>query len=242
MRRILLPTLLLALGFGSCKKETEDLSEISQGHLFFPTEIGKYIVYNYDSTVWDDLNRLNPRTAGQVMYKTVDTFRDNANRLSYVINIEKRANDTDPFVQNDVLYVTPTSTGLEYSEKNITFLKLTFPVSEGKTWNGNSMIPNITPKYDEFFNEEWQYTYVDFDKDYDLGNKIFQHSVTVNHIDAGVNDPDVDSTGFAYKNYSQEVYAYNVGLIYRERIYWVYQPTVGFRKGYGVIMRAVEHN
>lgn len=248
MRKILLPFLLISVGLVSCKKEKTDLSEISQGHKFFPTEIGKYIIYNYDSTYYDDLHETEIPKLGQVRYYVADTFLDASGRLSYVVNVQKRENDTDPFVPNDVIYVTPSDGQVEYKQKNLTFLKMVFPVSNGRTWNGNAMIPLGDEDYKEFDNDQWKYTYADFDTEFDPGNNLYEHTVSVNEIDYSLNDPDADPNAYAERNYSKEIYAYNVGMVYRERIYWIFQPKVGgsggsgFRKGYSVVMRAVENN
>lgn len=245
MRKFILPFLLVSVGLVSCKKETEDLSEISKGNKFYPTEIGKYIIYNYDSIYYDDLLLAEIPESGQVRYYVADTFRDDAGRLSYAINVQRRKNDTDPFVPNDVIYVTPAADHIEMEQKNLKFIKMTFPVSNGKSWNGNAMIPLDDQDYEEFDNDKWKYTYANFNTEFDPGNNLYEHTVTVNQIDDALNDPDVDSNAYAYRNYSQEIYAYNVGLIYKERIYWVFQPKPGgsgYRKGYRVIMKAVENN
>lgn len=252
MRKILLPFLIVSLGLASCKKEKEDISEINEGYKFMPLEIGKYILYDVDSTYWDgqtgDGVGVPIPTASQVRYSVEDTFRDAGGRLSYRITVLTRNTTADPFRPNDVVYATPTENGVEYSQKNVTYIKLTFPVAEGRSWNGNAMIPSNDDYYKEYHSDKWRYTYANFDKDYDLGIRLFNHTVTVNHIDDQLNDPDTDSTAYAYRNFSQEVYAYNVGLIYRERVYWEFQPKVGSsggsgkRKGYAVRMRAVDHN
>ena len=252
MRKILFPLLAIAafsITFVSCKKDKEDLSEIAQGHKYGGVyvdggaySLGKYILYNVDSTYWDDFLGVSVPTHCQLRYNVVDTFRDDQNRLSYVIDILYRKTSQDPYVPADVAYVTPTATGLEFSQRNIKFLKLVFPVSEGKSWNGNTFIPLGDEDYAEYDNNKWNYTYANVDKPFDPGNNLYEHTVTVNQIDDALNNPDVDSTVYAYRNYAQEVYAYNVGMVYRERIYWVYQPTIGARKGYEVVMRAVESN
>ncbi|WP_118972391.1 hypothetical protein [Taibaiella koreensis] len=248
MRKILLPLLLLSVGLYSCKKEKEDLSEIAKGNQFFPTEIGKYIVYDYDSTIWNDQLGVPLPYKGQLRYTVVDTFRDAAGRLSYRINVERRKNDTDPYMPNDVLSVTPTENRVELMQRGLTFIKMVFPVASSPSWNGNALIALGDKDNAEYDNDKWKYTYANFDNEFDPGNNLYEHTVTVNQIDDQLNDPDVDSTAYAYRNYSQEVYAYNVGLVYRERIYWEFQPKVGgsggsgFKKGYSVVLRAVENN
>ena len=248
MRKLLLPFLLVSVGLVSCKKETEDLSEMAQGHKFFPLEIGKYILYDVDTLYWNDFLQAQVPESWQARYDVVDTFRDAGGRLSYRINVQRRRNDTDPFQPIDVLYVTPTDASIEYKQRNLTFLKMVFPVTEGKSWNGNAMIPLNDEDYAEFDNDKWSYTYADFDREFDPGNNLYEHTVTVNQIDDALNNPDIDSTAYAYRNYSKEIYAYNVGMVYKERIFWIFQPKVGGsggsgkRKGYEVRMRAVENN
>jgi len=249
MRNTLLKSFLglsaAALFFVSCTKETTDLSDMNKGHDFAPFEIGKYIVYDVDSLYWDDLLRAQIPRRCQLRYDVADTFRDGAGRLSYVINVQIRENESVPYRPNDVIKVTPTANNLIWSQKNIDYIKLVFPVSNGESWNGNALIPLGDQDYEEFDNENWKYTYADFDQDYKPGAKLYEHTVTVNQIDDRLNDPDVDSTAYAYRNYAQEIYAYGVGMVFRERIYWVFQPQPGgsgYRKGYSVIMRAVENN
>lgn len=229
----------------SCNKETTDLSDMEKGHDFAPYEIGKYILYDVDTLYWDDLLEAQVPRRCQLRYDVADTFRDGAGRLSYVINVQIRDNEGDPFRPNDVIKVTPTATNLIWSQKNLDYIKLVFPVSTSTSWDGNAMIPLGDQDYAEFDNDKWDYTYTDFDKSYKPGAKLYEHTVTVNQIDDQLNDPDVDSSAYAYRNYAQEVYAYSVGMVFRERIYWVFQPKPGgsgYRKGYSVIMRAVDNN
>jgi hypothetical protein len=247
MRKLIIPFLLISVGLASCKKESEDLSQMQMGNNFYPTQIGKYIVYDYDSTIWDDFSGGVPVSrVGQVRYDVTDTFRDAGGRLAYTIKIQKRANDTDPYVVNDVISVTPTEDHVEMEQKTLTFIKLVFPVANGKSWNGNSLLPSTDndPNYEEFNNyqQDWNYTYSDFDGEYQPNAKLYQHTITVNQINESLNNPDSFPTAYADKNYSKEIYAYNVGLIYRERIYWQYQPGTQARKGYGVVLKAVDNN
>lgn len=245
MRKLILPLLFVTAGLASCKKESEELPDTDQN--FYPTEIGKYIVYNYDSTIWDAHELTTYHLQGQVRYTTADTFRDAEGRLSYRITVESRENDTDPYKPNDVIYVTPSSDKVEMEQRNVKYIKMVFPVSEGKNWNGNAMIATTDPDYAEFNNEKWNYTYANYDQDYVPAAKLYAHTVTVNQIDDQLNDPDTDPAAYAYKNYAQEVYAYGVGMVYRERVYWEFQPKIdgggtGYRAGYGVILRAVDNN
>ena len=47
----------------------------------------------------------------------------------------------------------------------------------------------------------------------------------------------------SYRTYAKEVYAYNVGMIYKEWTHWTYKPNhAQCVNGYSVIMRAIDYN
>ncbi len=220
--------------FSSCKKETEDLSEMSTGTQFFPLEIGKYILYDVDSTYWDDFLRAEVVHRSQMRYEVVDSFYNDAEKLSYTINISRRLTANDPFVADDVIYVTPSDERVVVNQKNLNFIKLVFPVANNTSWDGNAMITSRDrPGFEQFNNENWNYTYHNYNEPYDPGNNYYENTITVNQIDDQLNDPDVDSTIYAYKNFAKEVYAYNVGMIYREIVYWTFQPKAQGGQGGG---------
>lgn len=220
------------------------------GYDFYPLEIGHYVVYDVDSLIYDDLLRAVLPSKCQLRYEVVDTFRNNNNELAYVVNIRYRKTEAEAYVPYDVMYVTRNDNRLIETQNNMNFIKLTFPIQNGNIWDGNAMIPHGDPAYAEFDNNEWNYTYSGFNDSYNTGINLFQHTVKVHQIDDQLNDPDIDSTAYAYRNFGEEVYAFNVGMVYRERIYWVFQPRAtqgqgggsGYRKGYSVIMKAVEYN
>ena len=251
MRKIFIPLvaflLLNVTLFTSCKKNDEDLSGMAQGNLFFPLQVGKYILYDVDSIYWNDSLKAEIHRRCQMRYDVVDSFYNDDDQVSYVINVLSRPTDADTFLPNDVIYVTPTSHNVIVTQHNLKFIKMIFPVANGTSWDGNALIPLSDSDYVQFASDKWAYTYTQFDEPYYPGNTVYEHTVTVNEIDDQISDPDMDSTVYASRNFSKEVYAYNVGLVYRERIYWTFEPAVpdggsGYRHGYGVIMKAVDNN
>lgn len=254
MRKYILPFALglsALLLLNSCEKEKEDTSEMSYGRNYFPTEVGKYIDYNVDSTYWDDFLRAEIVYSSQMRYHTAAQFTNAEGKTSYKVDVYQRKETTDSFAIKEVFYVTPQDNSIEVNQKNLNFIKLVFPVASGTTWDGNAKVPKLDQDYTaEYNNSNWLYSYEKVGMSFDPGNNYYENTVTVNHIDDQLNDPDVDTTVYAYRNYSQEVYAYNVGMIYRERVYWVFQPKSpdgqsggsGYRKGYGVRMRAIGNN
>ena len=250
MRKLLIPFLLFFVFLASCKKETTTIPDMVSGQNFYPAQIGKYIVYNCDSTIYDDFTATTTVHSGTLRYLVTDTFRNSGNQLSYTVSVQYMPKDSTEYMQNDVIAVTPTSGQVVVVEKNISFIKMVFPVSNNKSWNGNALIPidDLDPTFAEFNDNAWNYTYANFDTDFQPSTKLYNHTVTINEINDTLNNPDIDSSAYAFKNYKQEIYGYNVGLVYRERTYWVFQPKVdgsggsGYRSGYSVVMKAIDNN
>lgn len=237
-------TLLYTTVFlASCNKERIVLNtngaDLYQS--FMPLEIGKYIIYDVDSSIWDDDLCIKLTHKSQQEYLVADTFRDLQKRLSYVINVNSRLTASDPFVKNDVVYYTPGAEQLEFVEKNIRFMRLVNPISEGKQWSGNSLMPSEDQDYN--YLKDWKYTYKDVLKPYNNDLISFEKTLTVDETNQIINNPEAQPSKYASLLQSKSVYAYRVGMIYRKYTYWIYDPTLKpCRKGVGVVMRAIDYN
>lgn len=237
----------LIIGLNSCQRTYVD-PLANKGVEYYPLEIGKYILYDVDSTYWDDFLREEIPIRWQMRYECVDTFRDHENRLSYIVNVYRRPAATYPFEIDNVIHVTPTEKHVEFYQKNIGFIAMVFPVANGKSWNGLALINTDKTKHPAFKSTKWNYHYEDVDKKYFNGIENFESTITIMQIDEQINNPDVDSTVYAEKIYGKEIYAKDVGLVYKEFVYWTFDPKMpgspatGFRKGSAVVMKAVDHN
>ncbi|RQO31348.1 hypothetical protein DBR32_05130 [Taibaiella sp. KBW10] len=242
MRNIFKVVVTLAAGsvlmLTSCTKETQAPFDNSN---YLPLQKGKYILYDVDSIVHNDFNNTSISYRSQMRYDVVDSFYDNQNRLTYTVNVMWRRNSADAFIPKDVIQVTKTKTAVEWVQTNVRLTKMVFPVVEGTAWNGNSFVSTLDPQLDEYQVDKygWNYKYANVGSSFDPGNNPFYNTVTVNEVDASTNTPNGDV--YADRNYSQEIYAYGIGLVYKERIYWTYQPNK-YKKGYEVVMRAVDQN
>jgi hypothetical protein len=241
----LLTVLCAATVFSSCKKE-KIVVNTDGGNLYqpyIPLEIGKYITYAVDSFYWDETLCLKITRSSQHQHLVTDTFRDNQGRLSYVINVLERKNDSALYRSGDVFYITPAAEQMEYVEKNIRFMRLINPVKNGQTWLGNRLLP--ADDQDFAWLKGWNYTYKNVLEPYDNGKMKFDNTITVQETDQVLNNPETQPNDYAYLLQSKTVYAYRVGMIYREYAYWIYDPVPfvkSCRKGVGVTMRAIEHN
>lgn len=242
-RNLLIATIsLCVLTLFSCKKEKDEAENVSSAG-YFPLSNGRYVVYEVDSVVYDDFACDTTTSKMQMRYMVADSFMDNQGRLSYRIRVSRRSTQADLWSDDDVLYATQTHDRLELVQNNLRFIKLVSPVVDGRSWNGNSMIPTSNQDYSYFAG--WKYEYSRRGQMYNNGLKSFDNTVTVSQIDERQNDPALMPSAFAMRIFGKEVYARNIGMVYREMTYWVYDPkgqASGCTKGYSVIMKAVDHN
>lgn len=241
MLKRLLPLLIIACVFATvffaCKKTTDNNNYTTHDHGYYPLKIGKYVVYDVDSIIWDDFHCVVDTHHYQMRYDVTDTFTDNQHRFSYTINVLNRKADTMQWQVDHVFYVTDSASRLEVVENNLRFIKLVYPVTEGTTWKGNAYIPSADQDYTYFDN--WNYKYVNTGQSFDNGKVRYDNTVTVTEDNDSLNTPP----NYSFRTYAKEAYSYNVGMIYRELIHWTYDPNAGAcRKGYGVVMRAVDNN
>jgi hypothetical protein len=196
MNKFFLSILILLLAL-ACKKE-KTVEKLDIGLAYFPTEIGRYVIYQVDSISYDDFfNPVKIDTAHfQIKEKIESQFTDNEGRLSERIERYARKNDTLPWVLRDVWYQTRTSSKAEKVEENVRFVKLTFPALENQKWNGNAL--NTIGKY--------TYEIDAVDRKKKINQFEFDSTLTVNQI--------LDSN-LIEKKYQLEIYAKNVGMIYR---------------------------
>ncbi len=276
MSKKIIPIIFTAIvgfsAFFSCKKTTQKSGDQTQN--YFPVELGKFITYNVDSilyfttpkidshyasdghTIYDtgvNCSQLETRT--QLKYAISDTFRDNQNRLSYLMDVYYRPHDGATWTKVRVILLTPATiiqstttpppgtpvSSLLYSQDGAQFIKMVYPIQQGLSWAGNANIDVNDPALSYYKN--WNYTYTDVNKSYNNGFVNYDNTVTVIEDNESVNYPQLDSAVYAYRIYAKEVYAFNVGMIYKEWTHWTYLPyNAKCINGYTVIMRAIDHN
>jgi hypothetical protein len=245
MIRKSLPFLLLALAFTvtmfSCKKPDDRPAPPQAEQEYYPLEKGKWVLYEVDSTIWDDTFCVERFYHYQVMHRVADTFTDAQGRPSYRVETYIRKKVLDEWEPHSVFYVTNTKVTLEMVYDQLRYIKMVFPIQEGEKWKGNNYILTKDPDYAYYDN--WDYYYKNVQHPFNTGYKVFDNTVTVEQIDEAVGDPIVYPEKNASRTSSREVYASGVGMVYREYIRWTYDAaTTKCRKGNGVVMKAVDHN
>ncbi|MEP7197045.1 MAG: hypothetical protein ABI851_11035 [Saprospiraceae bacterium] len=206
------------MAFFSCKNEDEKLTDYQLGYHFYPISIGKSIVYKTDTIMYQKTFGINGDTSTSYIKETVvDSFRDQVGQLVYNVEISYRNNDSLPWDLIDNTFITVTANNILRNDFGFDFIKLVFPVTKNKSWNGNIYLdPETELKFNgEFFKpfSYWNgksYYYKEISDNQKIGDISYTQTLTVEESD--YSEP-------YNKIYSTVIYALDVGMVYRE--FWL---------------------
>ena len=240
IRNTLLPLLFILL-FASCKKESETFETASLSD-YYPLEVGKYISYNLDSTVFLNFGKQREVVSYQVKDVVDAAITDNLGRPSYRIIRYSRKKASDPWIANNTFMATSTDKSLEFVENNLRYIKLILPVKADNSWRGNSFIDTYTSGSDMRYLDNWDYIYDSVANPVTINSFNFENTLKVFQRDEVINDPLIPGATYAERTYSAEKYAKGVGLIYKEFLHWEYQGNTQTYSGYGVKLTVIDYN
>ena len=261
-KKIILTLLTVTIcftAFVSCRKTTVNKGD--QTLNYFPLQFGKYVTYDVDSITYNNnlsihespCSQLETRT--QLKYAIDDTFRDSKKRLSYIMDVYSRPHDGATWQKVRVILLTPSTiapltttpapntptNNIIFTQEGSQFEKLVFPIVQGISWAGNYLVPAQDSSL--WYFQKWNYTYQNLKSSFNDGYVNYDNTVTVLEDDETVNNQVLDSTQFAYRTYSKAVYAYNVGMVYKEWTHYIHYPYISACvNGFSVTMRAIDHN
>ncbi len=195
IRLFILPLIALLL-VASCKKRETIEYTIYNGYEYFPVTVGSWITYEVDSIYHDDDVSIHDTTHFQLREVVAELFTDNEGRETMRLERFKRANDTLPWGLTDVWFANATETRVEKVEENIRYLRLVFPIKEGKTWDGNV--------YNTDSERDYEYTTV-------------HQSASINNLpfDSTLQVTQIADSNFVKRQRAIETYATGIGLIYK---------------------------
>lgn len=175
------------------------------GYDYAPTTIGKYVVYDVDSTIYDDFHHDTTYSKYRIKEHLAEAITDNQGRPAIkLIRYIKKYNplvsyDNMSWTIKDVWNYTKTKTTLEVVEEDVRFTKLAFPANQDATWDGNA---NNTIG-------EWDYTYIYINNAETINGTAFDNVLYVQQ-------KDDKSKNAIHRQFYIEKYAKNIGLVYRE--------------------------
>lgn len=190
--RFLLISLLI---WSSCQSDAPTL--LSSDADFFPLETGRYIIYDVQEQQYA-LNTAPARRTYQVKEVVGAAYSDVVGQPAYRLLRYRRATEAQAWQPDSVWSARVAGNEAIRTENGLDFIKLVFPVSDNLSWNGNQR-NNLGEDRYEIRNSKQPFRVLD---------KQYDESVTV----VAQNDSTLVS-----QDKRIEVYARQIGLIYKER-------------------------
>jgi hypothetical protein len=244
---LLSAALLGCLLLAACKQEADPYAS-HEGLDYFPLEVGKYVWYEVDSTIFDPAgDTISVRHSKTfVKEEVVDTLTDNLGNLLFRVERYERAADSLPWVVKKVFSQSLQGSQAIRTEDNLRFVKMTFPLRKSERWDGNIHFPDdliITVEGEtlEMF-KGWSYKVLGVDEPFAEGDLHFDEALTVE---------EANSENLIELRQAKSVYARGIGLVYREL--WILdtqciEPCTGqtweqkAEKGFILKQRMTKHN
>jgi hypothetical protein len=184
------------------------------GKEYVPLAVGAYWEYSLTTTTIspvqgqvNTLEEIRLEVTGQTKDGGVD---------KYVIQRYSRPQGTTDYTAEETWSVEADEFRYIQQEGNVSFVRLQFPLTDGKTWNGNAY--NTVTGTDDCGDGNFTcdiYKVTDLGKPFELPG-IFTYDDTASVIEQ---DEDDDIVG---QDIRKSVYAKGIGLVYRERTYLEY--------------------
>ena len=214
MKKILVFSLFV-LVFLNCSDRTVEDFPIDFGYEYFPTTIGQFYVYEVDSIIYDPSEIGTEVLSSQTLVREelIDTTLDNAGATWYVIERSERQNTAEPWAVKLRYRITRDEEKAIRNEDNLSFISMVFPLEEGKEWDGTrffdeTLIVSIAGESIEQY-KSWEASIVSLGQAFQMDNTSFPDVVEV---------ALADNENLIERRFSKEVYARDLGLVFREML------------------------
>lgn len=192
--------------FLSCNKD-KDSVPLPTGIEYFPMDIGSYRIYDVH------LIQFSNDTI-DTMFQIKEVIQDSfyyQNKVVYELYRFYRSDDSKPWPRqpDSVWTFTTDFNQITIQEASTNFVRLVFPLSTNKSWDGNTR--NTYGRDD--------YTVTNFDKPFGTNMIAFPQTSTI---------IEEQSKNLVFKDYRSRVYAKNVGMIFKHYEYIAYKTEGAF--------------
>ncbi|MEA3447880.1 MAG: hypothetical protein U9Q98_05445 [Bacteroidota bacterium] len=188
---------ILALSFLAGCTEDNDEFFISYDTNYYPIQSGNYNIYDVTEITIDAPSDVYDTTNYQIKEMIGGKYTDNAEKTAYLFLRYTRSDTNAPWHISDVWTLQLTDDRLFLTEENHRLVKMYFPLSLDKSWDGNA--------YNEL--DAMEYTVTGLDEPASVNQHSFDSALTITQ--------EADSS-LIHKSYSIEKYARDTGMIYKE--------------------------
>ncbi len=197
--RIFSLSLVLAVGCGG--DDPDEFTPTDFGYDYLPLTVGDWIEYKVDSTVYDDFTQSVDTFTFFHREQIVESYDDLEGREVYRVERFRKESEGDTYRRILTFELLQTAQRAERKAFGQRIVPLTYPVSEGRTWDANAFNTDQSQDYE----------YLSVDDLESINGLDFQQSVRV----LQANDTD----NFVIREYAEERYARGIGLIYQENLF-----------------------
>jgi hypothetical protein len=198
MRKALLLLVVLAGFVAGCESKYKDPDPKAMGYDYYPLEIGDYRVYNVTDTRYS--SNVGTTTRFQLRERVDTSFIDQTGQLVYKVVRSRRPNEQVAWLDDSVMVVAKTSSMVLLTKDNTKYVKMVFPVKQGTRWQADVFNNRSVDNSKEYA------TYTDLNTPFEYNDRVFQSTVTV------IQGSPFDNVQLDDR---KEVYAENIGLVYR---------------------------
>ncbi len=188
--------IVLLLGLTACNPTCDDCTVRTSGQEYFPLAIGQFTEFDVTEQEYT-LGRTVVSRSYQIKESIVEQYQDISKQPVYRIVRYKRANSSQKWQPDSTLTARLRIDEVVKNEAGKDYVKIVFPVAERSTWNAN-VYNNLS---------EDKYEIRNVAKSYKVNNQQFDNTLTV------IQQSDSTLVG---QDKRLEVYAADVGLIYKE--------------------------
>ena len=205
---------LVSIALISCQQDISPLNEDLRTD-FFPLEEGRYWIYRVDSVIFDfapggttDIDS----SRSYILEEITGSFIDNAGNQVFAIGRSVSSSPDGPWIPADTWSAYRKDHEAFKKEGNFLFVKLVFPPSKGRKWDGNAYIPadvmiRVADEPIEIFRDWSDYEIVEEISSEEIAGTVYGPLVTV---------LQVDQSSLVGRRYSIEKFARSAGLVYKE--------------------------
>ena len=197
---ILAAVVILAIYTIGCDTDRVEPDFERLGSAYFPLKVGQYNIYavqNIDYKVTGEVINANFERKSSV----VDSFINQAGSVSYILYDYTRQTESDIWQFEKAYSARKDGNQAVVTDNNTSFIKLSFPVANGRTWNGNAL---NTLDSNLYVIDSVGFRYITPAED------TLKNTLTVIQAD------NQDFTVELDRRY--ELYALNIGLAYKEEV------------------------
>ncbi|MGV3547077.1 MAG: hypothetical protein ACO1N4_08445 [Pedobacter sp.] len=193
--RFYLVILLGCLGVLGCNK-SENAPRPDMALNYFPLEEGRVVIYNVDSTVYNNFNNTITNYLFQLKDTVTNKFTDAQGNETYRLERYKKTATQDWFFQKVITRKIINNRAEEFID-NKRYVRLVFPPTLQSTWNGN------------VYNDlgEWRHEVKELDVPLTIGTHQLDSTISIHQY---------NEVNLIREDIYDETYAKNIGLVVKE--------------------------